>query len=133
MQRSECTAPISSSSSRDALPDNVVHAGHRCTGFDQRDDVARVSFSNGEVAEADVIVAADGIHSELRALRFSSVQSCFLRDPSPIARSAARTHSGLAHGLVADVALAKPNTSSRSRYAQGNSSTTSDLFRLMSR
>jgi salicylate hydroxylase len=54
----------------DALPDNVVQTGHRCTGFDQRDDVARVSFSNGAVAEADVIVAADGIHSELRPCVF---------------------------------------------------------------
>jgi salicylate hydroxylase len=54
----------------DALPDNVVRTGHRCTGFDQRDDVARVSFSNGAVAEADVIVAADGIHSELRPCVF---------------------------------------------------------------
>ena len=54
----------------DALPDNVVHTGHRCTGFEQRDDVARVSFSNGVVAEADVIVAADGIHSELRPYVF---------------------------------------------------------------
>ena len=54
----------------EALPDNVVHTGHRCTGFEQRDDVARVSFSNGAVAEADVIVAADGIHSELRPYVF---------------------------------------------------------------
>ena len=54
----------------EALPDNVVHTGHRCTGFVQRDDVARVSFSNGAVAEADVIVAADGIHSELRPYVF---------------------------------------------------------------
>jgi salicylate hydroxylase len=54
----------------DALPDNVVHTGHRCTGFEQRDDVARVTFSNGAVAEADVIVAADGIHSELRPYVF---------------------------------------------------------------
>jgi salicylate hydroxylase len=54
----------------DALPDNVVHTGHRCTGFEQRDDVARVTFSNGTVAEADVIVAADGIHSELRPYVF---------------------------------------------------------------
>ena len=53
-----------------ALPDNVVHTGHRCTGFEQRDDTARVSFSNGAVAEADVIVAADGIHSELRPYVF---------------------------------------------------------------
>jgi salicylate hydroxylase len=54
----------------DALPDNVVHTGHRCTGFEQRADVARVSFSNGAAAEADVIVAADGIHSELRPYVF---------------------------------------------------------------
>ena len=53
-----------------ALPDDVVHTGHRCTGFEQRDDTARVSFSNGAVAEADVIVAADGIHSELRPYVF---------------------------------------------------------------
>jgi salicylate hydroxylase len=53
-----------------ALPDNVVHTGHRCTGFEQRDDTAQVSFSNGAVAEADVIVAADGIHSELRPYVF---------------------------------------------------------------
>jgi salicylate hydroxylase len=52
------------------LPDNVVHTGHRCMGFEQRDDGARVSFSNGVVAEADVIVAADGIHSELRPYVF---------------------------------------------------------------
>lgn len=52
------------------LPDDVVHTGHRCTSFEQRDDTARVSFSNGAVAEADVIVAADGIHSELRPYVF---------------------------------------------------------------
>jgi salicylate hydroxylase len=61
----------------EALPDNVVHTGHRCTGFEQRDDVARVSFSNGAVAEADVIVAADGIHSELRPYVFPPSNSVF--------------------------------------------------------
>ena len=45
---------------------NVVHTGHRCTGFEQDGDVARVSFANGAVAEADIVIAADGIHSELR-------------------------------------------------------------------
>ena len=29
-------------------------------------DVARVSFANGAIAEGDVVIAADGIHSELR-------------------------------------------------------------------
>src|SRR5882672_5652782 len=49
-----------------ALPRDVVHTGHRCTGCEQGDDVARVSFANGAVAEGDVVIAADGIHSELR-------------------------------------------------------------------
>ena len=49
-----------------ALPRDVIHTGHRCTGCEQRDDVARVSFANGVVAEGDVVIAADGIHSELR-------------------------------------------------------------------
>jgi salicylate hydroxylase len=44
----------------------VVQPGHRCTGFEQTDEVARVSFANGAIAEGDVVIAADGIHSELR-------------------------------------------------------------------
>ena len=50
----------------DPLPDGIVHTGHRCVAFEQRGDVARVSFANGAVAEGDVVIAADGIHSELR-------------------------------------------------------------------
>jgi salicylate hydroxylase len=49
-----------------ALPPGVVHTGHRGTGFEQIGDVGRVTFANGVTAEADVIIAADGIHSELR-------------------------------------------------------------------
>jgi salicylate hydroxylase len=49
-----------------ALPAGVVHTGHRATGFEQDAGKARVKFANGAVVEADVVVAADGIHSELR-------------------------------------------------------------------
>jgi salicylate hydroxylase len=49
----------------DALPAGVVHAGHRAAGFDQDGDAARVTFANGVLVESDVVVAADGIHSEL--------------------------------------------------------------------
>ena len=49
----------------DALPVGTVHTGHRCTGFAQ-EDIARVTFANGASAQADVVIAADGIHSELR-------------------------------------------------------------------
>ena len=53
-----------------ALPKDVVHAGHRCTGFEQDGDMARVSFASGATAEADIVIAADGIHSELRPYVF---------------------------------------------------------------
>ena len=49
-----------------ALPAGVVHVGHRGIGFEQVGDIARVTFANGATAEADIVIAADGIHSELR-------------------------------------------------------------------
>jgi salicylate hydroxylase len=53
-----------------ALPDGVVRCGHRATGFEQSGERARVHFANGTSAEADVVVAADGIHSALRPYVF---------------------------------------------------------------
>jgi salicylate hydroxylase len=49
-----------------ALPAGIVHTGRRCIGFEQEGDVARVSFAAGASIEADIVIAADGIHSELR-------------------------------------------------------------------
>jgi salicylate hydroxylase len=49
-----------------ALPPDVVHTGRRGTGFEQTGEIARVSFADGSVAEADIVIAADGIHSEFR-------------------------------------------------------------------
>jgi salicylate hydroxylase len=49
-----------------ALPEGVVHTGHRAIGFEQDGEAARVTFANGAVATGDVVIAADGIHSELR-------------------------------------------------------------------
>jgi salicylate hydroxylase len=49
------------------LPAGTVHTGHRAIGFEQNGDLACVEFANGATAEADVVVAADGIHSELRS------------------------------------------------------------------
>ncbi len=54
----------------EALPRDVVRTGHRCTGFEQDEDVARVFFDYGAVVEADVVIGADGIHSELRQHMF---------------------------------------------------------------
>jgi len=50
----------------EALAAFVVHVDHRCTGFEQSADIARVSFANGVTVEGDLVIAADGIHSELR-------------------------------------------------------------------
>lgn len=52
------------------LPAGIVRTGHRATGFEQDDAKARVRFANGVTAEADVVVGADGIHSEMRPCVF---------------------------------------------------------------
>ena len=49
-----------------ALPAGVVRTGKRGVGFEQQRDVARATFADGSTAEADIVIAADGIHSELR-------------------------------------------------------------------
>lgn len=51
---------------RRAVPDDAIHLGHRAVGVDQTGDRARVTFENGAAAEADVVIAADGIHSALQ-------------------------------------------------------------------
>jgi salicylate hydroxylase len=48
------------------LPQGVVHTGHRGVGLEQIGDVAKVLFADGATAEGDIVIAADGIHSELR-------------------------------------------------------------------
>ena len=60
-----------------ALPAGVVHTGHRCVGFSQEGDIARVSFANGAVGEADLVIGADGIHSELRPYVFPPSRPVF--------------------------------------------------------
>jgi salicylate hydroxylase len=60
-----------------ALPADIVHTGHRATGFTQEGKVAKVSFANGAVAAGDVVVAADGIHSELRPFVFPPSRPVF--------------------------------------------------------
>jgi salicylate hydroxylase len=49
-----------------SLPPGVIHCGHRGIGFEQTADVARVTFENGKTAEGDIVIATDGIHSELQ-------------------------------------------------------------------
>ncbi len=51
---------------RSAIPDEGVKLGRRCTGVTQDADGVTLTFSSGRPARADVVVAADGIHSVLR-------------------------------------------------------------------
>jgi 2-polyprenyl-6-methoxyphenol hydroxylase-like FAD-dependent oxidoreductase len=61
----------------EALPAGTVHTGHRCSGFEQDDRVAVVSFANGVSIDADIVIAADGIHSELRPYVYPASQPVF--------------------------------------------------------
>jgi len=49
-----------------ALPQGVVHTGRRCTQFVQDARSATAVFDTGDIVEADVVIAADGIHSVLQ-------------------------------------------------------------------
>jgi salicylate hydroxylase len=59
------------------LPSRAIHTGHRCIGFEQDGNVAWVSFANGAAVEGDVVIAADGIHSELRPYVFPPSRPVF--------------------------------------------------------
>jgi salicylate hydroxylase len=60
-----------------ALPADVVRCGHRAVGFEEAGEVARVRFANGASVEAEVVVGADGIHSELRPYVFPPSRPVF--------------------------------------------------------
>ena len=60
-----------------ALPAQVVHTGHRGVAFEQHGGVARVTFANGASVEGDLVIAADGIHSELRPYVFPPSRPIF--------------------------------------------------------
>jgi salicylate hydroxylase len=61
MHRGDLAAVLAS-----ALPDGVVQTGWRCIDFAQHDEAAVVGFEGGATVEADVVIAADGIHSVLQ-------------------------------------------------------------------
>ncbi len=77
-----------------ALPDGVVRTGHRAVGFEQDDGKAPCLFANGASIEADVLIAADGIHSDLRQ---------FVAPPSrPVFHGSVAYRGVLPHRLIRD-------------------------------
>jgi salicylate hydroxylase len=70
----------------DRLPPEVIHAGHRCIGFEQSSDEAVVVFENGARISVDVVVGADGIHSTLQQ---------YVTEPSPPLPSGSVAYRGI--------------------------------------
>ncbi len=51
----------------DLVPSDIIRMNHRLAGLDHNaDGSVRLTFANGEVAEADVAIGADGVHSVVR-------------------------------------------------------------------
>ena len=61
-----------------ALPETSIHLGHTLVDYRQRDDRIIASFSNRNSIESDFLIAADGVHSRIRAQ--------FINDGDPIER-----------------------------------------------
>jgi salicylate hydroxylase len=50
------------------LPPEVIHLNYRCIGFEQNDSGIEVCFDNGEKAQVDLLIGADGINSAIREI-----------------------------------------------------------------
>jgi 2-polyprenyl-6-methoxyphenol hydroxylase-like FAD-dependent oxidoreductase len=68
------------------IPGEAIRTGYRCIGFEQSATAARLKFANGEIAETDVVIAADGIQSVLQK---------YVVDPKPPEYSGVRSYRGL--------------------------------------
>lgn len=53
-----------------AVPGEFVKLDHRLSGIDQTPHGVRLTFDNGQVAEADAAIGADGVHSVVKAQLF---------------------------------------------------------------
>jgi salicylate hydroxylase len=51
-----------------AVPPERVHLAHRCVRVEQHGEKVEARFENGATASADVLIAADGIHSTVRRI-----------------------------------------------------------------
>jgi salicylate hydroxylase/6-hydroxynicotinate 3-monooxygenase len=52
------------------VPAKLVKLNHRLTGIDQTAEGVRLTFENGHVGTADAAIAADGVHSVVKAALF---------------------------------------------------------------
>jgi salicylate hydroxylase len=49
------------------LPPEIAHFHHRCVSYNPHENGVTIHFKNGSMAEADVVIGADGIKSAVRA------------------------------------------------------------------
>jgi salicylate hydroxylase len=63
----------------EAFPPEHIHLGHRLAEFVETGDSVKAWFTNGARVEADVLVGADGIHSNVRAGLFGEEDPQFAR------------------------------------------------------
>jgi salicylate hydroxylase len=50
----------------DAQPEGTLHFNHRLSAAKETDGHVRLTFSNGETVDTDIVIGADGIHSALQ-------------------------------------------------------------------
>jgi len=55
-----------------AVPDERVKLNHKLLGLDETSDGVRLAFANGEIAVADAVIGADGVHSVVRDILFGA-------------------------------------------------------------
>jgi salicylate hydroxylase len=53
------------------LPEGMVRLGHKLQGIEEKEGRSVLTFTNGETADADLVVGADGIKSTVREQLFS--------------------------------------------------------------
>ncbi|MBP2327186.1 salicylate hydroxylase [Kibdelosporangium banguiense] len=62
---------------RKSVPDDSVRLGKRCVAVIENGDRPALRFDDGEVAEADIVIGADGIHSVVRRVIADSIEATY--------------------------------------------------------
>src|SRR5688572_3257302 len=80
------------------LPEGMVRVGHKLETVEDKGDRSVLTFAHGEVAEADLVIGADGIKSVVRRQLFSDQEPVFAGEHAYRAVISADD----AHGMVVD-------------------------------